>query len=77
MSIVIENHGGFTSDAVWLVDLMKSINHPNLGTLPDFGTQNFCIEKASPKEGRIFSSIVLSNTTNTKGLRKCFRMPKG
>ena len=36
MCIVIENHGGFTSDAAWLVDLMKSINHLNLGTLPDF-----------------------------------------
>ena len=25
MSIVIENHGGFTSDASWLVDLIQSV----------------------------------------------------
>jgi sugar phosphate isomerase/epimerase len=77
MSIVIENHGGFTSDAAWLVDLMKSINHPNLGTLPDFGTQNFCIEKAPPKEGRIFSSDCIKQYDKYQGVEEMLPYAKG
>ena len=45
ISILIENHGGLSADGSWLVNLIKSINHAYLGTLPDFGTSNFCIER--------------------------------
>ena len=37
VNIVIENHGGPSSDPVWLTSVMKSVNKPNFGTLPDFG----------------------------------------
>jgi sugar phosphate isomerase/epimerase len=37
IDIIIENHGGLSSDADMLVRLMQSVNLPNLGTLPDFG----------------------------------------
>ena len=56
MSIMIENHGGYTSDAKWLINLIKSIDHPKLGTLPDFGTRNFCIKTAPKSESEIFGS---------------------
>ena len=56
MSIVIENHGGYTADAFWLVKLIKSINHKKLGVLPDFGSNNFCIEKPAKKEGELLNS---------------------
>ena len=42
VNVVVENHGGFSSDGQWLSGLMKAVNLPNCGTLPDFG--NFCIE---------------------------------
>lgn len=42
INVVVENHGGYSSDGKWLVDLMKIVNLPNCGTLPDFG--NFCID---------------------------------
>ena len=45
ISIVIENHGGHTGDAKWLVNLVNKINNKNLGTLPDFGTLNFCVKR--------------------------------
>ena len=45
ISIVIENHGGHTGDAKWLVNLIKKINNKKLGTLPDFGTLNFCVKR--------------------------------
>ena len=37
VNIVIENHGGPSSDPVWLTSVMKAVNKPNFGTLPDFG----------------------------------------
>ena len=42
IGIIVENHGGFSSNGVWLADVMKQVNKPNCGTLPDFG--NFCIK---------------------------------
>ena len=43
--IIVENHGGYSSDGKWLVDVMEKVNMPNVGTLPDFG--NFCIERST------------------------------
>jgi sugar phosphate isomerase/epimerase len=37
INVVIENHGGFSSNAKWLVETIKRVNHPRAGTLPDFG----------------------------------------
>ena len=47
ISIVIENHGGITGDADWLVSLMENVDSKHLGTLPDFGTYNFCIKRGN------------------------------
>jgi len=40
INILIENHGLFSSEAAFIVDIIKEVNTPNLGTLPDFG--NWC-----------------------------------
>ncbi len=37
INVVIENHGGSSSDPVWLASVMTQVNRPNFGTLPDFG----------------------------------------
>ena len=37
INVLIENHGGLSSDADWLVSLMEAVGHPLFGTLPDFG----------------------------------------
>ncbi len=37
MNILVENHGGPSSNAQWLVGVVRAVNHPNCGTLPDFG----------------------------------------
>lgn len=36
ISIVIENHGGVSNDADWMVDLMKKVNNKSFGTYPDW-----------------------------------------
>ena len=43
VSILVENHGGFSSDGNWLSNVMQNVSRENIGTLPDFG--NFCIER--------------------------------
>lgn len=35
--VIIENHGGISSRAEAIMKLIRAVNHPNLGTLPDFG----------------------------------------
>ena len=47
INVVIENHGGLSSNAKWLVQTIKMVGHPRAGTLPDFG--NFRI--AGPGRG--------------------------
>jgi sugar phosphate isomerase/epimerase len=37
LNVIIENHGGISSHADVVVRLMKTVNLPNFGTLPDFG----------------------------------------
>jgi L-ribulose-5-phosphate 3-epimerase len=37
IDILIENHGGISSDGRWLAAVVKDVNHPRCGSLPDFG----------------------------------------
>lgn len=39
--VLVENHGMHTSDGAFMVGILKEVNSPNLGTLPDFG--NWCL----------------------------------
>jgi sugar phosphate isomerase/epimerase len=43
INVIVENHGGYSSNAKWLVGVMKLVDHPRVGTLPDFG--NFRISQ--------------------------------
>ena len=40
MNVIVENHGGLSSNGEWLSGVMKMVNHPRCGTLPDFGNFN-------------------------------------
>jgi L-ribulose-5-phosphate 3-epimerase len=37
ISVIVENHGGLSSNGAWLAGVMKMVDRPNCGTLPDFG----------------------------------------
>ncbi len=37
LNVVVENHGGLSSDGRWLSGVMRMVGHPRCGTLPDFG----------------------------------------
>ena len=37
INVVVENHGGLSSNGAWLASVMQGVDHPRCGTLPDFG----------------------------------------
>ena len=43
VNIIVENHGGNSSNASLLMRVINQVNFDNCGTLPDFG--NFCLSK--------------------------------
>lgn len=47
INILVENHGGFSSDGDWMTKVFSQVSNKNTGTLPDFG--NFCIERKEDK----------------------------
>jgi len=46
INIIVENHGGLSSNTPYLMKVINGVGKSNCGTLPDFG--NFCITR---KEG--------------------------
>ncbi len=40
LNVIVENHGGLSSNGSWLAGVMKLTAHPRVGTLPDFGNFN-------------------------------------
>ena len=40
LNVIVENHGGLSSNGQWLATVMRKVNLPNCGTLPDFGNWN-------------------------------------
>ena len=59
INVIVENHGGISSNGQWLSGVMKTVNRPNCGTLPDFG--NFCLNRTKPE----------SNTPEAWAKTKC------
>ncbi len=51
INVIVENHGGISSNGKWLSSVIKAVNMSNCGTLPDFG--NFCIRREKKETGEI------------------------
>lgn len=48
LNVIVENHGGLSSNGKWLAAVMKKVDHPLVGTLPDFG--NFVTDRETGEE---------------------------
>jgi len=48
LNAIVENHGGLSSNGAWLAGVMRIVNKPNIGTLPDFG--NFIINRLTGEQ---------------------------
>ena len=62
LNVIVENHGGLSSNADWLAEVITAVDHERCGTLPDFG--NFRI-----KQGESYDSY--------KGVKKLMPWAKG
>jgi L-ribulose-5-phosphate 3-epimerase len=40
INVIVENHGGLSSNGAWLSSVIKKVDHKRCGTLPDFGNFN-------------------------------------
>lgn len=57
INVIVENHGGLSSNADWLVGVMKLVDHKRVGTLPDFG--NFVINRETGEEFDRYKGVEL------------------
>lgn len=48
LDVIVENHGGLSSNGAWLAGVIERVGLENCGTLPDFG--NFCMDWARSSE---------------------------
>lgn len=48
LNVIVENHGGLSSNAAWLAVVMERVGMDNCGTLPDFG--NFYITRGKNED---------------------------
>ncbi|MFK8114267.1 MAG: sugar phosphate isomerase/epimerase family protein [Rubripirellula sp.] len=48
LNVIVENHGGLSSNGAWLSGTIKMVGMDNCGTLPDFG--NFMIKRGKDPE---------------------------
>lgn len=62
LNVIVENHGGLSSNADWLAEVIAGVGHERCGTLPDFG--NFQI-----KAGESYDSY--------RGVEKLMKWAKG
>lgn len=72
INIIVENHGGPSSNAALLVEVMKKVNMENVGTLPDFG--NFCIKRSA---GDYYESKCVEEYDRYKGVEELMPYAKG
>ncbi|MEN8115844.1 MAG: sugar phosphate isomerase/epimerase family protein [Bacteroidota bacterium] len=57
INVIVENHGGLSSNGEWLVGVMEMVDHRRVGTLPDFG--NFIINRQTGESYDRYKGIEL------------------
>ncbi|HMP30236.1 MAG TPA: TIM barrel protein [Saprospiraceae bacterium] len=65
INVIVENHGGYSSNGQWLADVMAKVNLDNCGTLPDFG--NFCVKR---EDGAMWGSPCAEEYDRYKGVEE-------
>ncbi|WP_299246502.1 sugar phosphate isomerase/epimerase family protein [uncultured Aquimarina sp.] len=72
INVIVENHGYLSSDAALLAKVMKNVNKPNCGTLPDFG--NFCLEREG---GERWGAKCIKEYPKYQGIEELMPFAKG
>lgn len=72
INVTVENHGGYSSDAQWLSEVMEQVDMENCGTLPDFG--NFCVKR---EEDARWDGECVEEYDRYKGVKELMPYAKG
>ncbi len=72
VNVIVENHGGMSSDGKWLSGVITSVGMPNCGTLPDFG--NFCVKR---EKGDMWDSKCMEYYDRYLGVTELIPFAKG
>ncbi len=72
INIIVENHGGLSSNGALLARVLKEVGMDNCGTLPDFG--NFCLKR---KGGARWGVSCVEEYDMYKGLAELMPFAKG
>jgi len=64
INVIVENHGYLSSNTPYLVQVMKKVNMPNCGVLPDFG--NWCLKREG---GKIWDAKCIEEYNRYKGVK--------
>lgn len=72
INVIVENHGGLSSDASKLTAVIKAINMKNCGVLPDFG--NFCVKR---ENGERWGSACVEEYDKYLGVSQLMPFAKG
>ncbi len=76
INVIVENHGGYSSDGQWLSNVLSQVNMENVGSLPDFG--NFCIEREMKEvDGKMTWGECKNEYDRYKGVRELMPFAKG
>lgn len=78
MNVIVENHFGNSTDIDWLVGVLKQVNMPNAGLLPDFG--NFCRQRSKPETNDIkgiMNTKCIKEYDRYEGVKKMMPYAKG
>lgn len=72
LNVIIENHGGYSANAEWLVEILRRADRKNIGALPDFG--NFCMKRSN---GQLWGSNCIEEYNKYKGVALMMPFAKG
>jgi len=64
IDVIVENHGYLSSNTPYLIQVMKKVNMPNCGVLPDFG--NFCLKR---EDGKRWNAKCVEEYDRYKGVK--------
>ena len=65
INVLVENHGGFSSNGKLMAEVMEEVDLPNCGTLPDFG--NFCLRR---KDGKMWGAECIEEYPTYQGIEE-------
>lgn len=72
INVIVENHGGLSSNAAKLAEIMQKVNLTNCGTLPDFG--NFCLRR---EDGSVYNGACAEEYDMYQGIKELMPFAKG